>query len=558
VETILKKSILPQLLLASSVIFGVAACGGGGSDDPVPAEPTPTEPAPTEPAPTEPTPTEPTEPTPTEPAQPTAGDTTAVTVSNRLVTFNRADPSVIVSDAQISGLEAGENILDIDYRPANGQLYGLTSSGRVATIDPATGAATVTAALTPFQTDPFAGLQGENFGIDFDPASDRLRVVSDAGQNLRVNVDNGLVITGTAFAGIAPSDLAYTNSFAGSDASATPFVLDANADTVAQVNIGGGTAGASKPIGADIGPINGFDIDGRTNVGYAAATVNGTSTLYTIDPSIVTSGSATLPAGAVGTIGTNEEVRGIAVSTPAAPTVIGLAEGNRLVTFAALAPTTFTADVAISGLVDGERILGIDVRPSNGQLYGIANTGNVYSIDTATGAATLTATATTALSGEQFGVDFNPVADLLRVVSNNGQNLRINVETGETTTDGNLNPSGSTVVASAYSNSYPGSIFTILYNIDSTSDAVLRQNPPNDGALESVGVLGVNVVGDAGFDIAGGASGLSLAAINNGTSTSLYRVSFRSGTAGLINTDPAQSTIGAGDVPLSDIAIILK
>lgn len=552
-ETTLKKSIFPQLLLASSVIFGIAACGGGGGDDPAPGEaqpPVPTEPTPTEPAPTPPA--------PTEPAQPTAGDTTAVTVSNRLVTFNRADPGVIVSDAQISGLEAGENILDIDYRPANGQLYGLTSAGRVATIDPATGAATVTSALTPFGADPFTVLQGTHFGIDFDPASDRLRVVSDAGQNLRVNVDNGLVVSGTAFTGIVPTDLAFTNSFAGSDASATPFVLDAAADTVAQVSLGAGTAGASKPIGSDIGPINGFDIDGRTNVGYAAATVNGTSTLFSINPSIVTANTATPPAGVVGTIGTNEEVRGIAVSTPAAPTVVGLADGNRLVTFAALAPTTFTADVAISGLAAGERILGIDVRPSNGELYGIANTGNVYRINTATGAATLTATTTTVLSGEQFGVDFNPVADLLRVVSVNGQNLRINVETGETTTDTNLNPGTPEVVASAYSNSYPGSIFTVLYNIGAADNAVYSQNPPNDGTLVLEGPLGVEVVGDAGFDIAGGASGLSLAAINNGVNTSLYRVSFRTGTAGLINADPAQSTVGAGDVPLNDIAIILK
>ena len=45
----------------------------------------------------------------------------------------------------------------------------------------------------------------------------------------------------------------------------------------------------------------------------------------------------------------------------------------------------------------------------------------------------------TALTGSQFGVDFNPVADRLRVPSDSGLNLRINADTGATTTDGTIN-----------------------------------------------------------------------------------------------------------------------
>jgi hypothetical protein len=33
-------------------------------------------------------------------------------------------------------------------------------------------------------------LQGTRFGVDFNPAANRLRVISDLGQNLRHNIDD--------------------------------------------------------------------------------------------------------------------------------------------------------------------------------------------------------------------------------------------------------------------------------------------------------------------------------------------------------------------------------
>src|SRR5262245_9576311 len=134
----------------------------------------------------------------------------------------------------------------------------------------------------------------------------------------------------------------------------------------------------------------------------------------------------------------------------------GLTSNGRLVTFDRAAPSLDTA-VAITGLQSGETILGIDVRPGGmtpGQLYALGSTGRVYTVDTTTGAATLkstlsadptdTSTPFTTLSGTEFGVDFNPVVDRLRIVSDTGQNLRVNVDTGATITDGNLNVGGTT------------------------------------------------------------------------------------------------------------------
>ncbi|MEG1327724.1 MAG: DUF4394 domain-containing protein, partial [Janthinobacterium sp.] len=144
------------------------------------------------------------------------------------------------------------------------------------------------------------------------------------------------------------------------------------------------------------------------------------------------------------------------------------------------------------------------------------------------------------------------------------QSLRINVDTGATTTDGATNRSGASpvVTAAAYTNSFAGTAATMLFDIDTASASLALQNPPNDGTLANVGLLGVAVAGDAGFDIAGGANGLALAALRTaaGGPSSLYRIDLATGAAvpsGGAAT-PAASVIGNGTVGLSDIAIVLK
>jgi hypothetical protein len=152
----------------------------------------------------------------------------AVTESNVLLTFDSEKPGEILSALPVTGLQAGEDVLGLDARPATGQLYALTRT-RLYTIDPNTSAATLVASLVADPTDataPFAALAGADFGIDFNPAVDRLRVVSNAGENLRINPNNGLVITDTPLAygasdanvGKAPSivEVAYTNNTPGS------------------------------------------------------------------------------------------------------------------------------------------------------------------------------------------------------------------------------------------------------------------------------------------------------------------------------------------------------
>jgi len=155
------------------------------------------------------------------------------------------------------------------------------------------------------------------------------------------------------------------------------------------------------------------------------------------------------------------------------------------------------------------------------------------------------------------------VADRLRVISDRGQNLRINVDTGATTTDGEINRTGAMpmVTAAAYTNSIPNAATTQLFDIDLESDSLALQNPPNEGSLVNVGPLGVAVAGDAGFDIAGGANGIALAALRTtaGGPSSLYRVDLASGAATLAagTANPALSVAGA-QLGLRDIAISFR
>ena len=114
---------------------------------------------------------------------------------------------------------------------------------------------------------------------------------------------------------------------------------------------------------------------------------------------------------------------------------IGLLANGSLFSFDTTSPGTSTTIGAVTGLQGGEIVYGLDYRPANGALYALGSTGRLYTVNAATGAATLASTLNTALSGSGFDIAFNPVPDRLRIVSTSGQNLRVNVDTGAVTVD---------------------------------------------------------------------------------------------------------------------------
>ena len=106
-----------------------------------------------------------------------------------LLTWDSSSPNDIDTGVFISGLQQNESILGIDFRPLNGQLYGLGSTSRLYTINTSSGVATAVGGQ--FSTL----LSGFSFGFDFNPMADAIRVVSETNQNLVINPNTGPIQT---------------------------------------------------------------------------------------------------------------------------------------------------------------------------------------------------------------------------------------------------------------------------------------------------------------------------------------------------------------------------
>ena len=243
--------------------------------------------------------------------------------------------------------------------------------------------------------------------------------------------------------------------------------------------------------------------------------------------------------------------------------VVGLAEaGTKLVRFDTDNPGYVRGGVRVSGLTGGDtRLIGIDYRVQDGKLYGVGNnaaSAGVYMINPDTGVATQVTRLTVALSGTTFGVDFNPAANALRVVSDTGQNLRQPFATAgaATVADGTLSyapPAVATGInGAAYTNNdLDPNTLTTLYDLDTTLDQIAIQSPANAGSLAATGKLGVNAAGDTEFDIystirdGSTVEVMGFAAING----SLYKITLFTGKA------TSRGTIGAS---VTDIAIPLN
>lgn len=233
------------------------------------------------------------------------------------------------------------------------------------------------------------------------------------------------------------------------------------------------------------------------------------------------------------------------LSVAHAEQIAGLTADQRIVTFDSLSPATIATNVAISGLTAGDRLLGIDMRPANGLIYGVSQTGRVYSLTTA-GVASLITTLSVIPSGTNFGIDFNPVPDRLRIIGDGGQNLRANVADGVVATDTAITRSGGgaiSLIGTAYTNSGigPAPATTVIYGIDTVTVSLMTSAAPNGGVYSSVGALGIALgnTGNVGFDI----SGLTSTAYLN-VNNAFYTVNLGTGAASLVGNVGAGSLIG--------------
>jgi hypothetical protein len=476
-------------------------------------------------------------------------DSNALLSNNRLAAFPMSFPAGFEAPVNITGVLTGDTLVSIDRRPQNGFLYGLGYNATAGTVQ-LYSISSNTALATPVgSVGSFVAVGGTAvrigvdastvFGMDFNPTVDRVRVVNSAGQNFRMNPNNGALVDGDPASGgtqmdgpingptMSLNETAYTNS-AQSVTVTTQYGIDSTIDALCIQNPPNtGTQTLCQPLSVPVETVQGFDIPplvtvatsntAATGLGVALVRASGRTQDELVMVNLA-NGTVTT-AGPISTAG----VIGIALQQPAAVPIVTLsADGTQLSRLMSTTPGTVVT-VTIAGVNAGETLVGVDYRPQTGQLFSLgvnpgSDTGTVYIIDPQSGAATVVGMAAGQVAfvdgtgapvdlppvASGYGFDFNPTVDRIRVVTGSGLNFRLNPNDGNPV-DGNLNntasppagvntdglinmaPSGSTgVAAAAYTNSFGQSLtggVTTQYVIDPASNSLFIQNPPNAGTL---------------------------------------------------------------------------
>lgn len=446
-----------------------------------------------------------------------------LTTNDMFYSTNASNLAMMSTPMAVTGLPSGMSLVGMDVRPATGQVYlfGYNSAQQMAqvfTLDTTNG---MLSAIGMGISNLV--LEGQ-VGFDFNPTVDRIRVVSSGNQDYRLHPTTGALVAtdGTLMyaatdvnAGVNPNigSAAYTNSFIGST-STTLYNYDDSLNVLTIQNPPNNgvqnTVGSSGLMQNLMDATSSLDIyfnpSNMQNVAYLAANTgsNTNDSLYSIN----------LSTGMTTVIGSmNMAVKEIAFHIDrTAPALTGvdmyaLASNNNLLRFNTSDPSYLISATPVSGLTAGQTLVGMDVRPVDLKLYGIGYNAatmvaRIYTIEPSTGVATpVSADSITNidLSG-RVGVDFNPVADRIRVVTSNNKNYRFNQLNGLlAATDsmlsykmGDVNfgmdPDVST---SAYTNSIVAPMGTLLYTHDDSLNVLLTQDPPNDGLLNTIGATGL-------------------------------------------------------------------
>lgn len=282
------------------------------------------------------------------------GNVLILTDVGQLASIDSDKPDNVITSELITGLRVNDSIIGIDYRPADNQLYGVSNLGDIYAIDPITSHAELKSTLIADVNNnillPFNGITGTLISMDFNPVTDRLRVIGDDGQILRINVDTGAVTTysepnSAANANTKISSIAFSNSFFGS-ANTKLYEIDINNDRVylrkptigdklaefpplSITNKGNSSVNNNdnpiqtaalldiepikfSPLGVNAEGSSSFDIHGISNQSYAVLTVDGRAQLYKIN--LATIGEASPVSTLIGNLPPAlQNVRGIAI-----------------------------------------------------------------------------------------------------------------------------------------------------------------------------------------------------------------------------------------------------
>ncbi|MER7346224.1 DUF4394 domain-containing protein [Streptomyces aurantiacus] len=240
--------------------------------------------------------------------------------------------------------------------------------------------------------------------------------------------------------------------------------------------------------------------ENRKRIGAAVAVVSVSAALLVTAPGTGSAAPSSAPAAAA---------EPEAVPSLRAYGITG--DGTLMATFTTDRPTVLDWVRAVTGLSGDQKLVGIDYRPQDGLMYGVGDKGGIYTIKTPPATSDVVVTKVSqlqvALYGTNFDIDFNPAADRLRLLSDNGQNLRHNLHDDTTIEDATLTTPPATgpargVTAAAYTNNdLNAATVTSLFNVNTTTDQVVIQAPANNGTLSPTGSLGFDAGANAGLDI---------------------------------------------------------
>jgi hypothetical protein len=538
-----------------------------------------------------------------------------LTTTNHLAFTTESRPSQLTEPLAVQGLVGSDELVAIDMRPENNRLYGLgldRVAGRVRLYHLALNGANAfaTAVGTPGVHVAADGrtpvaVMGTAFGFDFNPANDLAYIVTNSGQNFQINPTTGILvdadatIAGTQMqavlngAATAADATAFTSTSLGYGANATQYAIDSASNGLYQLSPTGGqlTGGALSGV-PDFGPDSSLDIPRGVEVGiagarafgngYAVLTAAGSQVLYRI--SLDTRRATRI--GAIDAV----LVRDIAVVPLASTATALVADGSALLRIELARPGESSSAGLFGAIPAGERVVGIDIRPSTGQLYGLGVNADIdqarlYLLDplepngrSASGIGVAFSFPGVDFGRGGFGFDFHPVTEHLRVVDDAGHNFRVDPDTGIASLDGALNGAafgaGATAFGAPQAGATAGDDAAALYTLDPATDAIYLQDPPDAGTQalrRSLTLNGAafNAATNSAFDIPIGVGtdapnqpvpGIGYAVLTPalGGNTALYNVDLQSGAIRALGSLGTGSTraegLAVGSAP-TDVAL---
>ena len=227
-----------------------------------------------------------------------------LTTDGKLATTTVTNPGLVSTALTITGVNANDTLVAIDVRPQNQNLYALGVNAVADTVQlyllsPVTGFAVPIGSAAGFVGSGGSAVDFPTTGwdIDFNPAVDRLRVVTSSGLSFRMNPNTGGLVDGDlggaagSVAGVntdgaingattTVQGAAYTNNRPNNGGITTLYTLDATTNALFiqnPPNAGTQTAGLTVTIlnvaVLDFTAVSGFDIAPGVNVASSNAAV---------------------------------------------------------------------------------------------------------------------------------------------------------------------------------------------------------------------------------------------------------------------------------------------